>query len=354
MRSAARDLVRAEVRALLEASPAYGGLSPAPRRELAQGMVQLGSYLAEDPRWLAERAPEVVAERLRPIRDALPPPVARALDQSQQGTGSGFHAGATGAAAEEFRGIVGSVDFSAFVSGLIKGVFQAIVDASIEQMRAYQDLVSAAVSSVSKFESDISDEDSSGYLASQYPSSFGLAGGLAKATGDGSVSDQLIAELSLPRGSNLTDPGTLRLAMTAARQKMAAQRQQNLATIVMMGINRIVVTDGRINARVLFDVSAKDTATEQRSTDTTSTTSRNTQTKSKSFWGTSNTTDTRSTSLSVRTASSAKDAAEVSLHAQLSGEVSVNFKSETFPLERLAAGQDLQRIQRNAQPAQSS
>jgi hypothetical protein len=34
-----------------------------------------------------------------------------------------------------------AVDFPAFVSDLVRGVFQAIVDASIEQMEAFADLL---------------------------------------------------------------------------------------------------------------------------------------------------------------------------------------------------------------------
>ena len=37
--------------------------------------------------------------------------------------------------------------------------------------------------------------------------------------------------------------------VAAARRRMAFQRQQVLMTRVLMGINRIVVTDGKIRAR---------------------------------------------------------------------------------------------------------
>ena len=38
----------------------------------------------------------------------------------------------------------------------------------------------------------------------------------------------------------------LRRVVAATRRRLARNRQQTLATIVLMGINRIVVTDGRI------------------------------------------------------------------------------------------------------------
>src|SRR5262249_9381157 len=44
----------------------------------------------------------------------------------------------------------------------------------------------------------------------------------------------------------------------AARDDLARGRQQLLATIILMGINRIVVTDGKINAKIRFNFSAKE------------------------------------------------------------------------------------------------
>ena len=46
----------------------------------------------------------------------------------------------------------------------------------------------------------------------------------------------------------------------AARLQIAKGRQQLLASMVMLGINRIVVTDGLIHAKVIFDMRASDTA----------------------------------------------------------------------------------------------
>ena len=41
--------------------------------------------------------------------------------------------------------------------------------------------------------------------------------------------------------------------VAATRRRLARNRQQTLATIVLMGINRIVVTDGRIVPKIKFD-----------------------------------------------------------------------------------------------------
>lgn len=49
---------------------------------------------------------------------------------------------------------IGSVDFPAFVSDLIDGVFDEIVDNSIKQMDSYSDLVAGASQSVDQFRND--------------------------------------------------------------------------------------------------------------------------------------------------------------------------------------------------------
>ena len=56
------------------------------------------------------------------------------------------------------RRLVDAVDFPAFVSELIGGVFQAVVDASIQQMRAYADLLESAAKSVEDFADDDVDD----------------------------------------------------------------------------------------------------------------------------------------------------------------------------------------------------
>ena len=54
-----------------------------------------------------------------------------------------------------------------------------------------------------------------------------------------------------------------RVSFMAARLQMARSRQQLLSSMVILGINRIVVTDGAINAKVVFDFRASDEAAAQ-------------------------------------------------------------------------------------------
>ncbi|MCB1403910.1 MAG: hypothetical protein KDJ81_14685, partial [Rhodobacteraceae bacterium] len=57
-----------------------------------------------------------------------------------------------------------------FVADLIKGTFQAIVDASIQQMEAYAELLSNVSKTVDQFMSDnITDNNARDWLAGAYP-----------------------------------------------------------------------------------------------------------------------------------------------------------------------------------------
>jgi hypothetical protein len=111
--------------------------------------------------------------------------------------------------AEAQGATVREVDFPAFVRDLIHGTFDAIVDASIQQMEAYAELVAALARSVDSFlEKNVSDDDARAWLDRTLP---GI-------DGDGEA--------------------TAALALDAARRTTAKERQQLLATMVLMGVNR--------------------------------------------------------------------------------------------------------------------
>jgi hypothetical protein len=115
-------VVRREVRRLLDANPAHRELPAEVQRRLAEDMVRIGVYLAE---------PEgIPADGLAGAIAAVPAEVAGLSD------------------------LLASVDFPAFVTGLIQGTFGAIVDASVKQMDAYDDLVKSAAQTVDAFATD--------------------------------------------------------------------------------------------------------------------------------------------------------------------------------------------------------
>jgi hypothetical protein len=64
---------------------------------------------------------------------------------------------------------------------------------------------------------------------------------------------------------DLSSDDSERRFIAAAKLEMARQRQKLMALMVMLGINRIIVTNGRINAKVVFDIRASDYAQRQAS-----------------------------------------------------------------------------------------
>ena len=140
---------------------------------------------------------------------------------------------------------------------------------------------------------------------------------------------------------------------------MARGRQQLLSSMVLLGINRIVVTDGLINAKVVFDMRASDVAQRRARAsmlDSTETKASVAMETGFSSWlsPASASVKSQASTEHVATVQSAVDESSESkadVKARLSGEVRVNFKSDYFPMEKLATPQMIAAIQGNATPA---
>jgi hypothetical protein len=357
----ARDDVRRQVRAVLERTPAFGAMSAERRRNLASDLVQVLAYLADPAagdRALRGVAAEVQGEPSPMVTQALQrmAPVARAQADDgppipQQPTKQSVTGAAIDKGTQAFKDLVGAVDFPAFVSGLIEGVFTSIVDSSIRQMEAYGELLANVTKSIQDFANDnITDGAARDYLMGQFPRALTLnrQGKGARLQANPSLDDEnapdLGAFVGLP-GASVEDAESEAKLVQAAKLKMARARQQQLATMVVLGINRIVVTDGRINAKVVFDVKMSESADFQASAQyhDAKTHVDTEHTSSRSFWGTSrrstSNVNTRVTTLDSNTKQEAHESIEAK--AKLTGEVTVNFKSETFPLEKLASPDQL-------------
>ena len=206
--------VRPAVKRLLSSSAAFAQLPPAERNRIARDTVKVASFIAQPHGGTCTRAP-----------------------------------------ADQAWWDLQEVDFPAFVSALVNGVFEAIVDSSIRQMRAYGDLVASATKAVDDFARDnLTDDAGRSWLCAEYPDELALtfvgrkAGRLTViAKAPRSALGRISADMCLhPPLASLDGKDELQLAHRA-RVKLAHQRQQLLATMVLMGINRVVVTDGRID-----------------------------------------------------------------------------------------------------------
>jgi hypothetical protein len=375
--------VRPTVRSVLMGTPAFRKLRPDEQQEIANNMVKVAAYMANPDGLLTHHdthaavAPPAVARAQ--AEDPVEATKAR-LSRAPGQVGKDFRAGGVREGVDQFGALVQKVDFPVFVGGLIKNVFQAIVDSSIQQMHAYGDLLSNVAKTVDEFARDnISENNSRDWLAGKYPDVFDVqvgstSGELAEGADDAqqptpaltTKSDNPQADLAkVSQDLNMAKPVTdisdaaeENRLVTAARLEMARSRQQLLASMVILGINRIVVTDGHIQAKVIFDMRASDVAA-RRATASMYDARKETATSrmNASYGGWYSPIDAsvsaENTSEHVATVGSAVDdtsESKAEVKAKLSGEVRVNFKSDYFPMEKMASPQMIAAIQGRSIP----
>jgi hypothetical protein len=377
--------VRPQVRQLLTDIPAFHQLPPEEQRTLAANMVKVMSYISNPNGVVDDLSPEGKA-----VQPAAPLPLAAAQNKAVEATkqnlsaspgmvGKDFRAGAVREGVNQFGAMVKKVDFPKFVGGLIKNVFQSIVESSIEQMQAYGELIANVSKTVDSFMQDnISTGAGRDWLAEKYPDALGVeANNSAMSFAEGAPAPAPTATLvargdnaetrlnEISRELNLAPPVTdisdadaeLRL-VTAARLQMAKSRQQLLASMVMLGINRIVVTDGSIVAKVVFDMRADDKARRDYSASMHDEESQRTKkTLSASYGGwfspvkvKAGYEDEQSHMATVGSSLDETSESKAEVKAKLSGEVRVNFKSDFLPMEKMATPEMMSIIQGNSTP----
>jgi hypothetical protein len=302
------------------------------------------------------------------------------------------------------------VNFPGFVSGLIQGVFHSIVDSSIQQMEAYAKLVADVSKSLNQFRDDnTTDNQGRDHLLDQFPDLFQLSTGeddpfgsfgsdsgapvqprvvLREGVDEKSALERLNRSLPLEKPLTSLDDEVVEAALVpAARTTVATGRQQLLATMVMMGINRIVVTDGKISAKVMFDFQAKDnrrykfSATKfdhERNADgslaVTSTREANIErkgedhsrdasysygkessdyqgaTRDANYYAKGDYKYSEQPVVKLTSTRQLMDDSSLQTKAQLVGNVEINFKSDYLPMEKMATPENIAAIQMNAQP----
>jgi hypothetical protein len=362
--------VRPMVRRILTSSRAFQALPPEEQRSIATEMVKVAQYMA-NPDGLA-------AQELTPGRGVLAQAQAD-LPETPGFAGTEFEAGAVKQGVEQFGALVKKVDFPKFVSGLIQNVFQAIVDSSIQQMRAYGELLANVAKTVDQFAQDnITENNARDWLAQSFPDqieigSSSMSSGFAEGDEEPPPTPKMVAKGEDPAAAakavsdmlelakpvtDLSDENEERRMVLAARLQIARSRQQLLSSMVILGINRIVVTDGLIHAKVVFDMRAQDTAkrvARASAYDSTTTKASTSAEMGYSSWLSPVSASMKaeaSTDHVATVESSVEDTSEskAQIKANLTGEVRVNFKSDYFPMEKLASPQMISAIQGNAVP----
>jgi hypothetical protein len=387
---------RQVVQDLLQRSPAFNQLDGEKRKQLAHGLVQIASQLAEPG------GQRLTPGQMNPQVRALAESGARRSQGSNTDAEGKFVAQGAREGVAAAGALLREVNFPEFCAGLINGVFHSIVQSSIEQMEAYAKLVADVSKSLNQFrDENTTANQGRDHLVEQFPDVFQLSMDTGEWGDFGMEDEQQPAgpRVTLREGvdersaitrinntlpldqpiERLDDELVEALLVPAAQTQLASSRQQLLATMVMLGINRIVVTDGKLSAKVLYDFQARDNMQFRRSAqkfdydDTKSATTSEGQYESDYQGGErsySNSKDSgyestnrdasyyskgtyKTTSqpvITLATASQTSVDASLTTKASLAGTMEVNFKSDYMPLDKLANPESIAAIQMNAQP----
>ncbi len=364
-----RDFAQDEVESLLHRSASFKALPQDQQAEVLQNTRKVVGFIADaGGEHLLRHA--VGAKAMNAYNKGRKPRARAMADPDDEKSHSEY----IDDAGQALANVVDSVDFPGFVSELIQGVFQAVVDASIQQMEAFAELVANVSKSVDQFMKDnVTEDQARDYLAGQYPDHLQPdieAGKLkAKPEADTDNAPDFLSDLGLPFDlGDIDDEEAEQQLVQAGRKRIAMDRQQMLATMVLMGLNRIVVTDGQIKASVVFNLDAKaldeETKSQERSFEynRSSDYTRNSTAKKSGFLWIKPKRTSRS-KLNIKTDTNYQSSStneeervrETELKAKLTGNVDLRFKSETFPLEKMTElmGTDTTMITQNAkqQPA---
>ena len=359
-RNAPPGWLRHAVRGVLEQSRGYQQLPLEKQRALAQAMVKVSAMAAA---LIAEEgAAEAAVQRGRSqalsTENSPPQPArARALDAPPFGASAEKIAGVT-------TSVLNAISFPRFVTDLINGVFKSMIDSSAQQMQLYVQLLNDVSASAEGFErSQFSISGVRRWVADHFPDQIEYDVPEVE-PGDPPPDPEEIANIKLRLKSGASMPGEeeLRAVLSLgpedsvdvgdpeqlvplARRQIARQRQKMLATMVMLGMQRIVIDSGRINASMRFHIDTRSAASEDRG-------SRfgleNKVKASGSFgagpWGVS--AEVQNTISYVSTQRS-QNTEEMNTDLNLDSSVELVFKTDYLPLERLVGGPQLQRIKVN-------
>tara|TARA_R110001599_G_scaffold71251_3_gene198885 strand:- start:4434 stop:5552 length:1119 start_codon:yes stop_codon:yes gene_type:complete len=252
---------------------------------------------------------------------------------------------ATDALGRRAGALLDALDFPTFVASLVHGTYDAIVDSSIRQMESFADLVSAVAKPVDQFtQENVTLGQARGWLVEQYPRDITLM----ESGNDFSLAPLRGPDDDSPPPSWLADFGFADEDLNAelleqeilplARTRVAEQRLSTLATMVLMGMQRVTIKDGTIGAKLRFQATAADNAAVRYATT-------NDPNSGGTVWGARG---NETAQLTVSTVD-VNVQSDSELKAQLSGSVDINFASETIPLDQFVDSAQRALLERHGQ-----
>lgn len=339
---------------MLERTPHFRSLPPAQQQSLAQSMVKVSALAAELIAEEGQAAGEI--ER----GGAKPPLAAAQAAQPEFGEAANRIAGVT-------HNVLNAVSFPRFVTDLINGVFKAMLDANSQQMQQYVQLLNAVSASAEGFERTQSSlVQVRQWVADHFPEA--IEYDLPDEDEMPKPGEKLdpddaaeLAQIKLRLKPGASMPGVEEVRATLgigpeehvdvsgpeqlvplARRYLARQRQQQLATMVMLGMQRIVIDSGRINASMRFHIDTRSAANEDKGSEFGM---KNRVKAAGSFgvgpWGAS--AEVENTISYVSTQRS-QNSEEMNTDLDLNSSVELNFHTDYLPLNQMAAQAQADRI----------
>lgn len=359
-----RRLVETQVKALVSAAPAAAQIPNQQRESLEERVTKIATHAAalaledwQQSEQLGQRPLLKTEETLRPEEAPLQTgartksvAAARAQALARPLSGSGFQQDATSRVGAVTRSTLRAISFPTFVADLIKGTFSAILDATTTQMGAFMEMLESVSKTVEQFQNEnVSDGQANQWLAQQYPSHIRLEqgdGGVRAVPTDnaseGDPPEGIQGSLNLPDAVDVIDDVTIEeVLIPAARRKMAQSRLQMLSSLVMMGLQRIVINHGRIRATMGFHIDATDSASREEASLLDTSISAQAQVGF-GMWSAS-----ASTSVTYVRSTKANSDAALNVNADLTGEVDLTFSTDYMPLNRMATTENIARIRNN-------
>ncbi|RYY59736.1 MAG: hypothetical protein EOO05_12330 [Chitinophagaceae bacterium] len=229
-----------------------------------------------------------------------------------------------GGETKAFEELVDSVDFPKFVADLMKAVFDANLSVMKTQTDSYIKLMKEATKSTADFIKQIKDDESFATLAETKSDMYNVD---MEDQGDGS--SKMV--LTNPSGEKLNPEDTaVKKAIMETKIAMAKEHRAALREVLLMGVTRLVVDKGEIEAGVEFSVTAKRESKAHH--DDKNTNINSVQAKFGSIgWGAT----VSNTNINVQVNSSDKKATS-DMSAKLKGSVKIVFKTDYFKLDNFA------------------
>lgn len=336
------DMVRRSVREVLEQSPAYLDSTPSKRKELASKLVRVGlagAKLLQDEHRETERIAAASQPTAQPdstlvFSQSVPAPLATAQSAGEQ---TNFDAARK--AGDTFRAVREAIDFPSYVSSLISGVFQAITQSSIKQVEGLINLLDHVGSPAEEFaNAEVQDDNAAAWAASRF-SFLQVDGGELTLRDDESIQehrDEIRSALAATdqEVASVDEDDLAGTLLPLVRRKLGLDRQTMLATMIQLGLQRIVVDEGKLHASMDMRVDTRSAA--QQEIDDQQKLEVKARAKAKmsaGIWGAS---ASLATNFSMIHSDHRSTKEELDTRAGLRSSVDLAFRTEQVPLDRLA------------------